>query len=984
MTTNIANPIINSPYDEPSLHYRFTDEGITDEVVEGRRISTYLRPVPQPRGRSKQLELNLFDEKPVENRNVNELRDQVTLWRSAGCPHASATSRRLLEYWRDPSRENRLFFCQIEAVETAIYLTEAAPNTDAGRKIINRLKDDNLTYNEALPRIAFKMATGSGKTVVMAMLIAWQVLNKRATPNDLRFTDRFLLVTPGITIRDRLRVLMPNDEGSYYRQRDIVPADLVSQLHSARIVIANYHQFQRRTLIDVSGTTKKILLQGRDENDSVFIESPEQMVRRVCDTLRGGSQIIVINDEAHHCYKDNPESKAALSKEEKAETEEARLWFNGLRAIKERLGIKAVYDLSATPFFLKGSGYGEGTIFPWVVSDFSLVDAIESGIVKVPRVPIDDNTQDPDGPINRRLWVEIKDKLPKANEKQDLNVAPSLPSELEQALWALYGDYKKRYEAWQSEGQLSQPPVMIVVCNNTTVSNLVYRWIAGWEQVMENGRLVPVQGRLDLFSNVGAKGWQAFPNTILVDSRQLESGEGMSDDFKRAAKDEIEALKAEVRRRTGSAAEELSDSDLLREVLNTVGKPGKLGENIRCVVSVSMLTEGWDANNVTHILGVRAFSTQLICEQVVGRGLRRMSYEVNAEGKFDPEYAEVFGVPFAFIPTSRASLTPKAKLPTTHVRSLPERMQIEYPRLVGYRIEMTDGPLNAVFNDTSRMTITPEEFPTRTQSAGIIGAENTLSLEMNEKRLQAVLYQLAQKVMELACRDVDGELIVWRFPEVLKIVRRWFNEGYLRTQGGAGVELLLLDQKRYEAASKISEAIKRGSIGEYQERLYPIFASDGQVGSTAGVVFDTTRPTYRTTEKSPLSYAVLDTQRWEQTVVENLEYMPEVLHYVKNYRLGLTIPYTHKGISRSYTPDFIAVLALPNGDTLNLIIEVSGEDRDDKAAKVDALKNLWLPAVNKHGTFGRWDAVEITEVYDTEQIIRGIVTGVPFSPATLI
>ena len=755
-STHIENPILNSPYYEPSLHYRFTDEGITNEIVEGRRISTYLRPVPQPRGRNKQLELNFLDEKPEENRNVNQLREQVTLWRNGGYQFATATTKRLLEYWRDPSREKRLFFCQIEAVETGIYLAEAAPSIDTGRSVINRLKEDNTAYNLGLPRIALKMATGSGKTVVMAMLIAWQVLNKRATPNDTRFTDRFLLVTPGITIRDRLRVLMPNDEGSYYRQRDIVPPDLVSQLHSARIVIANYHQFQRRVLIDASATTKKILLEGRDVDDSVFVESPEQMVKRVCDTLRGGSKIIVINDEAHHCYKDNPDSKAEkLSKEDRAEAKsdvkEARLWFNGLLTVQKRLGVKTVYDLSATPFFLKGSGYGEGMIFPWAVSDFSLVDAIESGIVKVPRVPIDDNTQDPEGPVNRRLWLEVKDDLPKASEKHDPNAEPLLPSALEQALWALYGDYKKRYELWGDSGQTAQPPVMIVVCNNTTVSGLVYRWIAGWERVLGDGKTIPEAGRLDLFSNVGVNGRLSMPNTILVDSKQLDSGEKLSDDFKEAAADEIEALKTAFTQRTGGSGDNLSDSDLLREVLNTVGKPGKLGERIRCVVSVSMLTEGWDANNVTHILGVRAFSTQLICEQVVGRGLRRMSYEVNAEGKFDPEYAEVFGVPFAFIPTSRASLTPKAQLLTTHVRSLPERAQIEFPRLVGYRIEMPDGALTAVFNQTSRTVLSPDQFPTRTQNAGLIGDENTIGAGQPEQRIKAIQYQLAQKVLDLAC-----------------------------------------------------------------------------------------------------------------------------------------------------------------------------------------------------------------------------------------
>lgn len=983
----IENPIINSPFEEPRSHYRFTDAGITDIIDEGRRRSTYIVPIPPPRGRSRQqLMLPTLQEAPQENPFVDKLRAQVKIWRQAGYPHTTATTQRLLDYWHNPDREFRFFFCQIEAAETAIYLAEAARHSNYDTE--QQLRAKNAEYNGDLFRIAFKMATGSGKTVVMAMLIAWQVLNKRANPRDSRFTDRFLVVTPGITIKDRLRVLQPNDPESYYRQREIVPPDLVSQMNRARIVITNFHQFQRRERVEASSTTKKILLQGRDEDDSPFKESFDQMVLRVCASLGGRGEIIVINDEAHHCYQspvgDRAEKLDRDDREEaKQRTVDARLWFEGLRHVHRRLGIKVIYDLSATPFFLKGSGYGEGTIFPWVVSDFSLVDAIESGLVKIPRVPVTDNTLDPEGPVNRLIWINVRDKLPTHSRArpEDLAGEPTLPQELEQALWSLYNDYELRYQTWEQH-KVTMPPVMIVVCNNTLVSSLVYRYIAGWERRLPDGIAALEEGRLPLFNNVEKGDWLVRPNTILVDSRQLESGEGMADEFKRVAAQEIDAFVDEYRRRFPErSAEDISESDLLREVLNTVGKRGKLGESVRCVVSVSMLTEGWDANSVTHILGVRAFSTQLICEQVVGRGLRRMSYEVNEDGLFNPEYAEVYGVPFAFIPTSGRQTKDTVGKPSFHVETDDSRAEAEisFPRVVGYRYEAPDGELVAKFTEASYVILSPEEFPTRTTVAGLTGEESEHTLRLEQKRLQQLQFEIARQALENAFIDDDGAVHVWRFPEVLKVVRQWFEGGYLIMKDATTIDMLQIGEKRDQVVGAIIEAIRRGEIRRREASIVPILATDMPVGSTSNISFDTIRPVYETSDKCPLNFAVLDTDRWEQTVVEALEHMPEVVRYVKNYRLGFTVPYTYRGRARSYTPDFIAVL--DNG--LNLIIEVSGQNREDKRAKVDTLRELWLPAVNRHGDFGEWGVVEITDPYLTESTLLAYLSGEDVRPRLL-
>ena len=398
------------------------------------------------------------------------------------------------------------------------------------------------------------MATGSGKTVVMAMLIAWHTLNKAAYPQDARFGNTFLIATPGITIRDRLRVLLPNDPQNYYRQRDILPAHEMAQLGQAKILITNFHAFTLREKVAAGKLTKSILAGGET---SAFTETPDQMVRRVCRELGTKQNIIVINDEAHHCYRRKPDGEEVkLTGEERLEAqrrdEEARVWISGLEAVKAKLGLKVIYDLSATPFFLRGSGYAEGTLFPWVVSDFSLIDAIEAGIVKVPRVPVADDSMVGEQPTYRDLWLRIREELPRKGRKTEAIAGePKLPLELQGALHSLYSNYEKSYRLWEHNAEARArgltPPVFIVVCNNTNVSKLVYDYIAGWEKPI--GEQIVVQaGQLPIFRNDdGDGGWLQRPNTILVDSQQLESGEAMSDDFKAIAAREIDEFKAEYR-----------------------------------------------------------------------------------------------------------------------------------------------------------------------------------------------------------------------------------------------------------------------------------------------------------------------------------------------------------------------------------------------------------------------------------------------------
>ena len=421
-TVAIDNPVLNSPYREPRRHFRFDDQGITSDILDGRRPSSYFVPVPASQRNTGQLALaaEWTQDRIEENEFVNRVRQRVVRWRQGGYTGVTRTTRRLLEYWQSPDRERRFFFCQLEAAETAIYLAEAASRS-GDDWIENQLRDHAREWNEGLYRIAFKMATGSGKTVLMAMLIAWQALNKRAAPRDNRFTDAFLVVTPGITIRDRLRVLLPNDPGNYYAERDIVPPDLVDRLSQAKIHIVNFHKFLPRKTSDAGKLHQAILEAGGGPADIGHVETEAQMVRRLRRDLGLGTrrQIIVFNDEAHHCYRGRAAAKkerlsADEQQEAKRRIQEARVWLTGLQAVQRELGIKVVYDLSATPFFLRGSGYDEGTLFPWVVSDFSLIDAIESGIVKVPRVPISDDAGISDQPVYRNLWAPYQRRPTKA------------------------------------------------------------------------------------------------------------------------------------------------------------------------------------------------------------------------------------------------------------------------------------------------------------------------------------------------------------------------------------------------------------------------------------------------------------------------------------------------------------------------------------------------------------------------------------------
>lgn len=994
-------PILNSPYHAPTRHHALDKEGqpLDEPPREGRRRSELITPVPKPKrqsARARQGELGLGDDRGLSDEDqaynptpiINEIRGHVASWRALKNPAdwgVTPVTQRLLQHWRNHDFQNqRPFFCQVEAVETAIWLTEVASRQKQYANIWRHIRSANEASNPELLRLALKMATGAGKTTVMAMLIAWQALNAARSPGSKMFSRGFLIVTPGITIKDRLQVLLPEHPDAYYDKREIVPADLLPDLGKAKIVLTNYHAFKKRVVNEASKVGRAILSGWRGEE----IEEEETegaMLQRACGELLNLKQVLVINDEAHHCYRAKPQSdEDALTADDREEAkrnaEAARLWISGIEALGRKVEVKTVFDLSATPFFLRGSGYREGTLFPWTVSDFSLIDAIECGIVKLPRVPVADNLPVGDMPIYRNLWEHIgkafsKKGAAKAGELDPLS--DKFPALLQTALHALYGHWLKTSEAWEQAG-IDVPPVFIVVCNNTATSKLVYEWIAGFEREDEDGqKVVKHTGHLKQFSNYDEHGQRlGRPNTILIDSEALESGEVLDPKFKDAAEAEIAAFRERLVRRhgAGSAEAEVDDAKLLREVMNTVGRKGELGEQVRCVVSVSMLTEGWDANTVTHILGVRAFGTQLLCEQVVGRGLRRQSYELNAQGLFNTEYADILGIPFTFAAEPVVS-PPVAPRKATRVQAVRERaaLEIAFPRVEGYRLDLPAERLTAVFNDDSRLVLTPELVgPSRVTMQGIVGESDELDAEdaFAEMRPSELSFRLAKHLLQTRFRDPDGDMPAHLFPHAHRIVRQWIEGGWL-VANGVPRATVLYPELAEKAVERIYLACQRGAPGE--TRIKAILDPYNPKGSSRFVAFTTTKNVYETDpHKSHVNYVVEDSG-WESEMARVLEAHPRVLAYVKNQGLGLEIPYRDGAVPRRYVPDFVVRLDDGCEDPLHLILEVKGFRGGDAQLKAETTKEMWVPGVNNLGGFGRWAFAEFRDVFAIEAEFAALV-----------
>ena len=985
----VAKPILCGPFAEPDQHWVYDTHTGEARQEAGRRPASYWYKTQ--RTGSAQLAL-LAEEERDDLPLVNLLREDVRRWRAADYRNATPVTRQLLRYWSRADRPRRLFFCQREAVETVIYLHEILnagrhsgfkpklPPDDfraliAGDRPSFVLEREPKVFpalvdppNEAglppLRRYGCKMATGSGKTVVMAMLIAWAFCNRGRVPGDDRFLDAALVVCPNLTIHERLQVLRPDREDNYYRHFDLVPAPLMPELKKGKVHIVNWHQFAPESPHVEGGKSYTVVDKGA--------ESPDAFARRVLGDLYARAPVLVLNDEAHHAYRPKPlAGDEKLSAEDKVEREEATVWIAGLDRINQACGVRFAVDLSATPFYLAGSGHIEGAPFPWLVSDFGLVDAIESGIVKIPRLPVSDTTGRPE-PKFFRLWQAIGaslqpgEKLPGGKPKPE-----AVWRETQDALLTLASQWKERFEYQQQArpGQEQLPPVLIIVADNTQIAELFYRNISGEDTVdvvseddedaedaddppttqpkrKPKTRTVFGTGKLfpELFSN--RKG---FRPTLRIDSKLLAEAE--LEDAKTSRQEAAETL---------------------RRIVDTVGKPGQPGERVRCVVSVQMLTEGWDAHNVMQIMGLRAFGSQLLCEQVVGRGLRRMDYTVDpATGLLTEEYVDIYGVPFSVIPFRGRPASAKAPedRPKNHVHADEARRhyEIRFPVVEGYAFALRKNVIKAPVAAIEKLVLAPDATPTAvfvkpqvgyqfgnpSVAGGFSAATQDRETYYASTHPQTIQFEIARLVVAALTEGIEGATPKLRlqgrhqlFPQVYRIV----DEYIARKVDFRGCHPCELGLETYvrRIVERLTAAIEPDADSG-EPALLPRLSRYQPIGSTAGVNFKTTRPCVPTV-RSHIDQVVADTDSWEQAAVFRLEQAGDIVaFYARNDHLELSIPYEYLGAAHSYFPDF--VVRLTSG--LTLLLEIKGEERERDRAKHQAAQR-WVRAVNHWGQLGQW------------------------------
>ena len=1019
---NAENPILNNPYLEPARHYATNLEGELDydRPVEGRRVfDPTIASNPIPRGG----QMDLLGSKAVAPTDhlINVLRREVKSWRDANYPNVTRVTGELLRYWfKNEERDftQSLFFAQQEAIETAIFLNEVAESSNAGQRILQDLEKGRAATGN-LPRLAFKMATGSGKTVVMAALIVYHFYNRQEYRGDTRFADNFLVLAPGITIRDRLAVLRVDPRSGteatdYYQVRMLVPQAWRPELRqlNARITIVNFQQLMARTL---QGNKRSPFdgKMGKDGKKTEAVEDPAQVVRRVCK-FKPDTRLLIINDEAHHCYLPKVDDRVAEGEDTDKENERAAVWFNGLREIAQRFKVRTIYDLSATPYYLTGSGHEPYTLFEWVVSDFGLIEAIESGLVKIPFMPVSDDTQAPQ-PVLRNLYEHVKGELPRAGQRRQRARAreggetlreapPSIPPLVKAAFEQFYKHYEEDFKTrrhsarGRADAQLQMddtPPVFIVVCNNTSVSKEVFKYIAGYEQpgLREGDPPKVVPGVYPLLSNYDPATLQPVtkPPTLLIDSDALENSGQVDDEFKKVFAREIEMFKRDYARLHGQgAAERIEDAEILREVMNTVGQRNMLGAHIRCVVSVSMLTEGWDAKTVTHIAGLRAFGSQLLCEQVAGRALRRKSYFLQGYDKagqpttdkrkivdwrFPPEYAHIIGVPFKLFKGGRSVIQPPVDAKRVHaLRERTDRYEITFPCVEGYRVDYPEGDLTYSFDGMEDYEVDGSMLPTRGTLAAAIG-DKTVKLSLDNilaMREQNIIFHIAKDLLRTHFADADGNPQFQRFHQLTAIVADWYANKVRVLHKDACWKKVLYFHSPQQLVAHVVKAIHTGTGAE--QRIRPILNYYNPTASTRFVHGQTTKEVFPT-KHSHVNFVVMDSG-WEgraAKVLDDLADEGRVQAWVKNSFLDFRIPYTDAlGVDRQYFPDFIVRATDGKGQPVHLIVEISGEKRD-KAEKVWSAVNRWLPAANaireKHG-WPRWDFLEIAgDIRDARNLI---------------
>jgi len=911
--------IINSPYEQPARYWKYERETRLFDLTAGRRPAGYV----VASGNSKAFDdPGIFVEIPL----VNRIRPRVEAWREAGYPGVSGITKRLLEHWTDPEEfeTRRFFFCQLEAVETLIWLAEA-PAAD-------KVGIDIPSDGGAFQRLCAKMATGSGKTIVMGMVIAWHVLNKVTYPQDTRFAAHVLVIAPGLTVKSRLAVLDPSHPENYYEAFRIVPSSLLDKLRQGKVVVRNWHALNWETEEKIA---KKRSVDKRGA------KSDEAYVRDVLGDLANARSILVINDEAHHAWRVPSESK--IKGITKNEIEEATKWVGGLDRINTARGILTCYDFSATPFAPSGKKSSEEGLFGWIVSDFGLNDAIEAGLVKTPRVVIRDDAVPDAKTYKSRLYHIYNDPEVKDDLNRKAGAEEPLPDLVTNGYYLLGYDWRETAEKWEKD-KLSVPPVMITVANRTeTAARIKYAF---------DRKKVRIDALCDSV------------RTLHIDSKALGEAEAAEEPVAEVSgsdggKDDDNGQTRKLTKK--------EQAELLRLQVDTVGQVGKPGEQIQNVISVGMLSEGWDAKTVTHIMGLRAFTSQLLCEQVVGRGLRRTSYDTKKQidsitGEeielFEPEYVNIFGVPFTFLPheSQENGPVPPTESKTT-IKPVADKadFEIAWPNIIRighvYRPHLrldwdTVKPLHLNADQTvqiAELAPTVDGKPDMTKIAAI-----ELERLAREFRTQRIIFETARDVYDQMQKSWKGGKDVL-LAQLVRLVEQFIRSDHISITPALFYQddlkrRLLITLNMTKVVQHIWEAIRF----ENTEKLEPVFDRDRPIRSTGGMVpWDTGKPC-ESTARSHINFCVYDST-WEASEAFELDRNPVVDAWVKNDQLGFEVFYVHRGVVRKYRPDFL--IRLKSGDML--VLEVKGRDSDQNRTKRRFLDE-WTRAVNEHGGFGRW------------------------------
>ena len=932
--------IINSPYECPQFYWQDGNQKLS--LTTGRRPAGY----------------EIFDTRNNKRRTqpldtVNQIRQRVNEWRAADYAGVTPVTRQLLSHWYDQSaRQLPFYFCQLEAIETLIWWVEGATEFKQGISVHGD--------GGAWERLCNKMATGSGKTTVMAMIITWQVLNALQYPKRNKdFSKVVFMVAPGLTVKERLQVLRPSHPQNYYDQFGLCPSEALRQkLNQVELLIENWH-----SLMPLKEQERSIVKKGA-ESDKAF-------VKRVLGKLADYKDILIINDEAHHAYRKPAEVKISKkqAEEQGIDLDEATRWIEGLDRIHKVLRIQRCFDLSATPFAPTGKTNTEQGLFDWIVSDFGLNDAIEAGLVKTPRVVVRDSAIPDAKTLRPKLYhLYREDEVNSDLSRRGAEPHEALPQLVQQAYTLLGADWCEAYTSWQQAGHKS-PPVMLTVCNKTETA-----------------------ARIEHYFNKGDAFWPELcaPNkTLRVDSRVLEKAEigetsSTDKDYEARLQQIVDATNLPTDRKEKLLG--LKKEELLREIVDNVGKQGRAGQDIQKVISVAMLSEGWDAKNVTHIMGLRAFTSQLLCEQVIGRGLRRVAYDmeavVGADGVtrqlFKPEYVNIFGVPLSiFQDVGDGGEAPPSPKSSTQIETLAERnsMEIKWPNVV--RVDTVLTPVLSIdWQKVSALTLDPANTPITVDIAPALGGAadwnkvTTIDLEQlpDEFRLQRLVFKAARKAFDSLQQSFKGnkEYLVL---QLIRLIEQFLKQDKLDIPSLFHQDPL---RKRILITLNMDVVIQhllRYLVEQNHECIEPVFDSEFPIGSTQNMrTWYTTKPCLPTV-KSQISHVVGDSG-WEGYVANVLEKSPLVQSYAKNDHLGFQIYYLWNGSKRRYIPDLL--IRLTNGKTL--ILEVKGQDSEMAKAKLAATK-AWVEGVNHKGGFGVWASDILFEPAKIHDVLENIFHG---------